>query len=393
MPQRPRGHIVNRGNGRWRLIAEGPRDPDTGKRRQMSRVVQAKGQKEAQDMLAAFIREIGTGAVASGTRARTVAELLERWYANVRGQVEPNTARSWRYILDSYLLPSDLAGMKLAKVTAADLDTLYRRLETSGSRTGKKLSAATVRKVHVVCRLAFGQAVAWTWLATNPALTAKPPKVVKGEDATPDTDAAKKLIAAAWKNDEQWGLFLRLCATLGARRGEVCGLRYDSVDLTAGTVTIRWTVKEGADGLVVAPRAKTESSLRTVRVDARTVQLLEKHLRWQKERALKFGVHPAANGFVFSDAADCSRPWHPHVVTTRFRRLRVALKMGDVKLHSLRHYAATQMLADGLDARTVAGRLGHANPHETLNRYARFLPARDQAAADLLARLLDEEAG
>ena len=59
-----------------------------------------------------------------------------------------------------------------------------------------------------------------------------------------------------------------------------------------------------------------------------------------------------------------------------------------MRLHDLRHFAATQLLAAGVDVRTVAGRLGHANPTVTLNVYAAWLPERDMAAAEALGALV-----
>jgi integrase len=77
----------------------------------------------------------------------------------------------------------------------------------------------------------------------------------------------------------------------------------------------------------------------------------------------------------------------PRVMTRRFNRLRDRLGL-EVRLHDLRHHVATQLLAAGVDVVTVAGRLGQ-DPAVTLRTYSHFVPARDQAAADVMAGLLD----
>jgi integrase len=74
-------------------------------------------------------------------------------------------------------------------------------------------------------------------------------------------------------------------------------------------------------------------------------------------------------------------------MTTRFMRLRTRLGL-DVRLHDLHHHVATQLLASGVDVVTVAGRLGQ-DPSVTLRTYSHFVPARDRAAADVMAALLD----
>ena len=67
----------------------------------------------------------------------------------------------------------------------------------------------------------------------------------------------------------------------------------------------------------------------------------------------------------------------------------IATKAGvDVHLHQLRHFAASAMIGDGADVRTVAGRLGHAAASTTLKVYAHMLPQRDRAAAESLGRSL-----
>ena len=86
--------------------------------------------------------------------------------------------------------------------------------------------------------------------------------------------------------------------------------------------------------------------------------------------------------------ADGSRPWRPDVVTNRFAKLRHRLDLDGVRLHDLRHFVATRMLAQGADVRTVAGRLGHADA-TTTRVYSHFLPERDREAAEQLDELID----
>jgi integrase len=78
-------------------------------------------------------------------------------------------------------------------------------------------------------------------------------------------------------------------------------------------------------------------------------------------------------------------------VSRRFRELVREVGLSGVRLHDLRHYVATRLLAAGVDVRTVAGRLGHRHAATTLNVYSHFVPEADRQAADVLARLLDSE--
>jgi len=94
--------------------------------------------------------------------------------------------------------------------------------------------------------------------------------------------------------------------------------------------------------------------------------------------------------FGFSQEIDGSTPWRPDSTTRAFARLCRRAGLEGVRLHDLRHYVATRLLASGVDVRTVAGRLGHRDAATTLNVYSHFLAEADRDAANVLGRLFDE---
>jgi len=95
---------------------------------------------------------------------------------------------------------------------------------------------------------------------------------------------------------------------------------------------------------------------------------------------------------VFSHRADGTEPWFPDSVSRAFRRLCQREGLREARLHDLRHFVASQLLAAGIDARTVAGRLGHRNAATTLNVYAHVLEHADRHAADVIGAILPERA-
>lgn len=205
----------------------------------------------------------------------------------------------------------------------------------------------------------------------------------------PETDEARRLITTAAAEDPEWAAYLRVAAALGARRGEVCALRWSAIDFDAGAVVINRALIRTPDGFVERDYPKTASSRRRVALDPGTVAVLTDHRAYQAERAAACGASLRPDAYVFSVEVDGSRAWNPMVVTHRFTRLRRRVGLEHVRLHDLRHYVATQLISGGVDVRTVAGRLGHANPSVTLSTYAAWVPARDQEAALLMGSLLD----
>jgi integrase len=102
-------------------------------------------------------------------------------------------------------------------------------------------------------------------------------------------------------------------------------------------------------------------------------------------------VHGLA--FVFSSEADGSRPWKPNWVTKRFIARRRAAGLERFRLHDLRHFMATQMLAGGISIATVAQRLNHARASTTLNVYAHAVPgeiAKQRSSSPILWMMVAE---
>lgn len=96
-----------------------------------------------------------------------------------------------------------------------------------------------------------------------------------------------------------------------------------------------------------------------------------------------------ADGFVFSPAVDGREPYAPRSLTQRYRRMAVRLGLRSTRLHSLRHYSATELLAAGVDLRTVAGRLGHGSGGATtLKVYAAWVDEADRRAAPTMAKIM-----
>ena len=118
------------------------------------------------------------------------------------------------------------------------------------------------------------------------------------------------------------------------------------------------------------------------------VELLGQWRHSCEDRAAAAGVELAADGFVVSPFPDASRPVNPDSFSSAVHRMCGELGMAHVHLHSLRHFAAAELLAGGIDARNAAELLGHANPSLTLGVYAHATAERQRQAADILGRVL-----
>lgn len=356
--------------GVWELRVYNGVDPVTRNPRQVSRTVRG-GARKADDALRDLIREVAAGKfrTTEGTVGFLLTEYLDQIEAN---GASPYTLRNYRGIVRNHLEPQ-LGSVPLKDLTAAQIDAYYRSLYG-------RLNPQTIFGHHMLLNAALNQAIDWDWLQANPAKKAKPPKV-PDHDPTPPTPAeVVALIAEAERVNPSMAAFLYVAATTGARRGELCALRHQAVDLEAGTLLIAGSVVEMN---AATRRVKSTKSGRPRRValDVSTVEVLRRQMGRLEPSSM-------VNPFVFS-ADPCGRsPLRPGAATEFFCRTRDRLGLRHVRLHHLRHFMSTQALAGGADIRTVSGRLGHANPAMTLKVYSHFMPQQDREAADRMGALL-----
>jgi integrase len=377
-----RGHLRRRGDA-WELRAYAGRDPVSHREVYRTRTFRG-GKREAEKALANFVQEVAGGGHAASDA--TVGALVGQWFELAKADLSPSTVRGYERSIRRYIQP-ELGNVPLRRLQVAQLDQLYAQLRQRGGHDGGPLATATVRQVHAVLRRALQQGVKWGWIDSNPAVLATPPRVRNRQVQAPAPAAVVRLIEQARVENMDLAAFLQLAATTGARRGELCGLHWDAVDFPRGTVTIARSVVDGARGALIEKDTKTHS-VRRIALDQTSIQVLKEHHERCVERANAFGAHLCDEAYVFSRAPDCSLPWPPNDVTHEFIRLRDQLGLNTIRLHDLRHFAATRLLGAGIPVRTVSGRLGHSTASTTLGVYAHFLAESDREAADTIEDVL-----
>jgi integrase len=362
--------MIDCGSGRWRLQVAVDPDLVTGERRRLSRTVQGT-RSDAKEALQRMVVEAGVGLYGGGRV--TVGNLLDQFME--AATLGPSTREDWQSLATRHLKPA-LGALPLWKLTARHCDQLYARMTATG------IGPSRVRCAHVVLHRAVAQAVRWGWL--SPKATITPPGV----------DAVRSALAAAHRTDPALWCWLQVAVATGARRGEVCALRWCDVDLDERIVRIERSVSATASAGVVIKSTKTGRS-RVVSLTTQATQALKERRDDATRAAIEEGRQLGAAELVFTSDPSGQRPWRPEMVTQRWCRLRATIGLRHVRVHDLRHFVATELLTAGIDLRTVANRLGHARTSTTLDIYWGWVPARDRDAADHLGALLvsDSDAG
>lgn len=358
--------------GVWRLRVYLGVDTITGKGRQKERTFRG-GERAASRELARMVTEVADNKV--DPTSATLGQLLDEWTAAITPTRRPTTILNVKRKIEGRIRPA-LGAVALEKLTAHDLDRFYRSLLEVG------LSTTTVRQYHAIISAALSQAVKWDWRSDNPALRASPPSPRKATMRVPTPKQLNGLYDRAAATDPTLATAIALAAVTGARRGELCALRWSDVDLVTGRLYIRRSLSV-VDGVQHHGPTKTHAE-RTVALDQTAVDVLKRHWAYQRELSEKAGSSLVDDPFVLSYNANAGVPTNPDTISHRFADVAGGL----CRFHDLRHFSVTTLIAAGVDVRTVASRHGHASATMTLDRYAHALPAPDVAAADILGRAL-----
>ena len=321
-------------------------------------------------------------------------------------KVAATTARGYASHLELYLLPG-LGDVPLQALTPRHIADVFEQMETGRLAPSRPLSRASVRRVYATLRSALNAAVKQGRLERNPALLvdlaagARPrAQVWTPERVTMWQRTGRRPSPVMVWTPQQTGAFLdsatgdplyaiyHLIALRGLRRGKAVGLSWVDVDLEAGTVLVhKQVVQLGWQTMRTPPKAGSE---RVLALDTGTVEVLRAHRARQRREFEFLCLDPEAATAVFTGAD--GQAVHPDYVTRHFGRLVRAAGLPPIRVHDLRHGAATLALASGVPLKVVQEMLGHSSITITADTYTSVLPevARNaaQAAADLVPRRL-----
>jgi integrase len=284
-------------------------------------------------------------------------------------------------------------------VKAADPDPVVR-----ASVAGRRATGANTRqRIRATLRKALNDALAdELFVGVNSATLVKTPGVkprplmwedervavwratgqVPGPVMVWTGDLLDEFLTYAEQEDPDLFPMFRFLAYRGPRRGEVCGLRDAEVRIARREVTIDNQISTIGYS-TRQKRPKSNAGNRIVAFDADTAAVLTTYLTRRAAHRLAAGPIWSESGLFF--VRPDGRAWHPQVVTTRFRHLVRKAALPPVRLHDLRHCAATMALDAGVDIKVVQEQLGHTTSTLTRDTYQSVSMRQHQDAAEAVA--------
>lgn len=318
----------------------------------------------------------------------------------VEGKMKMSSIRANKSMLR--LLTDELRDKKLSELLPIDFEQHFSWLLEHGGRKGEGLSSKTLRNYRTMLVSCLDRALENRKMEENVLKKVKPVPLVQKEIVCLTRDEIKRLLSVAESGEycrnpkealkdsgcvyliKQWAMAIRLTLATGLRWGETFGMSWSNVDFPKSVVHVRDNLQNGE---LTTP--KTRHSKRDISVDADTMKLLAGWKRHQERYAEEVGdKYDNGQKLVFTNMV--GRPMNYDNFRLRYFNSIVA-KAGlpdGVTFHSLRHTHATQLLAGGVDPKTVSRRLGHSSVGFTLSTYAHVLAEMDSKATAVISSVI-----
>jgi integrase len=429
-----KGHVHKRGKT-YTYVIDGPPDPLTGKRKQVTKGGHPT-EREAWHECRAAMKRVEEGRHVAASRRTVGAYLLDEWLPAIKDSTAATTWGNWKVYAESYVIPT-LGDVRLQDLAAPRLQAFYTHLLTAGrikvdlstkmyaawrsgsspsgkgptarqiaDTTGASIHTAraalrrfragavprektpglepkTVRNVHIMMHSALTTAVRWSYVLDNAASHVRPPRVPRRKPTVWSPAQLRQFLQFV-SADRFYALFL-LAATTGLRRAELCGLRWPAIDLQSGTLSVEPDTRVVVNGIAQDSDGKSENAPRMLALDPVTVAALVEWRSRQRAEHAFFERDYAGTDRVFT--WEDGRAVHPDVIRQRFNRLSQRCGLPHIRLHDMRHSYATAALKAGVHLKIVSARLGHHSEAFTASVYQHAMPGMDREAAGTVAAL------
>lgn len=307
----------------------------------------------------------------------SVSEYFTKWLENIKNEVRPNTYRSYHGNMTNHIIPY-FGNQKilLCDLTTKNIEDYYR------SRADYALSNTTIKHHHQNISKALNDAVRDGLISDNPARVARTPKQTQYKGEFLNQEQTKQMLMLFKGNVIE--LPVILCSVYGFRRSEVLGLKWGNVDFVNKTITISETLQQNTGGSYT-DKTKTESSYRTLPMLGSVCELLKNQKQLQAERRSVMGAYYQVNDYVCT--WQNGNVIEPNYLTRTFHSIIEKSTLPTIRLHDLRHSAASNLLAAGFSISQVQEWLGHESATTTMKYYAHVDKASKMAIAEDLEKV------
>jgi integrase len=390
------GSVYQMQDGRWRgAVTTGWKLNAAGKKIPARLVITKPTRHEVAEEMTKTLRDQQRGInIAPGKL--TVGQFLQDWLTAIKSDVTPSTFVSYENTVRLHLIPA-VGDLRLSKFGAPHVqrlkDDTIKAVVKVGPRVKKPvegepppepqhLSSSTVRYCLKVLRMALDHACKLDLVPRNVALFVDFPKVEHAEIEPFTAEQAMKFIEAA--KGHRLGALFSVATAIGLRKGEALGLKWPAIDFERGTLAVRIALQrvkmpgeKKGKLLLTEPKRK---SRRTINLPRVCVSALIEHRTIQEQEKLLAGSRWQEADYVFTTGI--GTPMEPRNLERAYRQILALAGLHHIRIHDLRHTAATLLLTQGVHPRVVMELLGHSQIAITMNTYSHVVPALMKEAAN-----------
>lgn len=328
----------------------------------------------------------------------TVAEFIPQFLELIGKDHSPTTVHSYKRVCEAYILPA-LGHRKMREITPLDVQKFVQQLENlpPADRTGKReaadsarISPATVKRYYCVLQSLLGHACKLGLIAENPANSARItlPRQTHEKVETFSPEEMNQIFSGLMQEKMKYQVIVYLAFITGARRGELCALKWENIHLEGDQpyIDILLSSYKLPGEEVHTKEPKSETSRRPIAIPEDAAALLVSYRREQMKQADKMGdMWKNREGWLFTTFD--GEPMDPGTVSRWWPKFLDKNSIPRRKFHAIRHTSATIALESGGNIKAVSARLGHAQL-STTNIYLHGTKTADAAIADSLGGLI-----
>ena len=317
-------------------------------------------------------------------------EFAEQWFEEYAKLNLRNTSYEKMKQLPPRVYPA-IGHLRIDKITGRHIQQFINDLALNGKnkKNGKPLSRKTV--IHHLNFISdvFGYAIKMNMLNDNPCRNVT---ISKGEKKEKQIYTLEEIAQIFELLDEEdvpikYRVFIKLAVYSGFRRGELLGLEWKDINWESNLISVRRTSNYTAERGTYTDTTKTKMSQRTLKFPDYVMDLLRELKAEQESEAVKLGNQWIDHDRLFtkwdgSPMGNCT----PY---SWFRKFCVRNNIRFCDLHSLRHFYASALINEGVDAAAVSGALGHSVISTTTSIYCHVFQQAQAKAGDAIASVLD----
>ena len=352
----------------------------------------SKLQKELSNCVRLFEEECATlienGCVKGGKRPSEMPfpAFCERYLEIHSKNLAPETLHFYKKVINSHLIPK-FANMKIGDFRIHHVQSYIVYLSNLKKADGEnELSPSTVKRYATVLRSILSLAYKMEYLDTDISASRRLifPKITSSDIEVFTRDEIEEIFNCLKKEPLNIRVLIELALMTGCRRGEIVALRWCDIDLEQQILNVHRSAYQVAGDEINIKDPKSHNGIRRLCIPQRLCDTLKEYKIFHDQNKAIYGSLWNPDGYLFTQYDGSIM--HPDTPTRQYRKFLKRHNIRYIKFHALRHTAATILLTNGCDIKTVSARLGHGDINTT-NIYLHAVQTADRQAADTLDKL------